>query len=108
MTKIPLNKIIRISERVIKPHNEAKVKAIMSGLDSKVREWPGFLSIETLVDAEDSNKHIVITEWEDRGSMKTWHKSDLCKNVVSQLDEVLEGGVKYQELMHHEDNVFLL
>lgn len=62
MTRIPLNKIIRISERTIRPENEFKVKEIMTGVEKQVKKWPGLMSVETLVDTEQPHKYVVITE----------------------------------------------
>ena len=62
MTRIPLNKVIRISERTIRPENEFKVKEILVGVEKQVKTWPGLLSMETLVDTEKPHKYIVITE----------------------------------------------
>ena len=51
------------------------------------------LSMETLVDTSDSTRVIVVTEWESRKHIKFWLKSDLCKKVVSELDQVLDKPV---------------
>lgn len=97
-----------MSERVIKPEHEFKVRAIMEGVEKTVRTWPGLLSIETLVDTESPNKHVVITEWEDKQALKNWQKSEVCRKIINDLDKIESEPVKYRELMFHEDNVFLL
>uniref|UniRef100_A0A6S7ZPZ2 ABM domain-containing protein n=1 Tax=Aplanochytrium stocchinoi TaxID=215587 RepID=A0A6S7ZPZ2_9STRA len=105
---IPLRKIIRMSERYVSPKHEYKVREVMKSVETNLRRWPGLLSIETLVDTEEANKYVVITEWDSRASMKKWLNSDICKDTVKELDKVLDKPVSYREFMHHEDNVFLL
>jgi heme-degrading monooxygenase HmoA len=97
-----MGKVIRMSERVIQPAQEIKARDIMAKYTHEIRTQPGMLSMETLVDTSDSTRVIVVTEWESRKHMKFWLKSDLCKKVVSELDQVLDKPVSYRELMHHE------
>jgi len=59
---IPLRKIIRMSERYVSPKHEYKVREVMKSVETNLRRWPGLLSIETLVDTEEANKYVVITE----------------------------------------------
>jgi len=47
-------------------------------------------------------------QWESRKHLQHWLKSDLCKDTVAKLDKELDKPVAYRELMHHEDDVFLL
>ena len=61
---IPLKKVIRMSERYVNPLYEFKVREVMQGVEKKIRKQPGLLGIETLVDANEANKYVVITEWE--------------------------------------------
>ncbi|GBG29400.1 Hypothetical Protein FCC1311_056212 [Hondaea fermentalgiana] len=106
---VHLGKVIRISERRIPPMQESKVRQIMSNVETDVRDWPGLMNIETLMDTEDSDKFMVVTEWESRAHLRHWLRSDLHERVVKELNEVLPNEpVKYRELMHHEDDVFLL
>jgi len=105
---VHLGKVIRISERKIAPAQELKVKDIMSRVESKVKDWPGLMNIETLTDTERPDKCVVVTEWESRAHLRHWLRSDLHSKVVAQLNEVLDEPPTYRELMHHEDDVFLL
>eukprot|EP00947_MAST-08B_sp_MAST-8B-sp1_P004363 g4363.t1 len=82
-TRPLLQRIVRISERYVEQGYELKVKDIMSGVQRQVLSQPGLLSIETLVDQEDPNKLLVLTEWESKKEMQNWLKSDLCKEVSS-------------------------
>ena len=103
-----LSRVIRISERSIAPMQEMRVAEIMEGVERQVRGWPGLEKIETRIDDEDLNRYVVITEWTNRESMDNWLKSDLCREVVTKLDTVLDRPVAYRELVSHEDDVFLL
>lgn len=73
-----------------------------------MRSWPGLMSMETLLDTQEANKYVVVTEWESRAHLRHWLKSDLHAHIVKELDDVLDEPVTYRELMHHEDDVFLL
>jgi len=86
---VQLGKVIRLSERIVQPKHEIKVREILSSVEKEVREWPGIQSIETLVDTEQPNKFVVVTEWESRAHLRHWLKSDLCKDVVGKLDKAL-------------------
>mmetsp|Transcript_15711 Transcript_15711/g.50077 ORF Transcript_15711/g.50077 Transcript_15711/m.50077 type:complete len:115 (+) Transcript_15711:1714-2058(+) len=105
---VQLGKVIRMSERVVKPSQEIKVKELLSEVEKEIRDWPGMLSAETLVDTADPHRFVVVTEWESRKHLQHWLKSDLCKDTVAKLDKELDKPVAYRELMHHEDDVFLL
>ena len=51
-----------MSERIIRPEHEFKVKEIMSGVQKDIKKWPGLLSIETLVDTTEPFRYVVVTE----------------------------------------------
>ncbi len=101
-------KIIRISERFISPMNEIRIKEILDGVEEKVKKWPGLRSIETLVDIENPNRYVVVTEWENRNALTSWLKSDICRKSVDDLNKCLDRPPNYREFVKHEDDVFLL
>ncbi|CAK9037888.1 ABM domain-containing protein [Durusdinium trenchii] len=136
---VHLGKVIRISERVIPPLKEVKVREAMSSVESEIKGWPGLMNIETLIDTQEANRFVVVTEplrldlqdkggmrvatlrgmakltsrcttkqWESRKHLRHWLKSDLHSRVVDTLNQVLDEPATYRELMHHEDDVFLL
>jgi len=59
---VQLGKVIRMSERVVKPSQEIKVKELLSEVEKEIRDWPGMLSAETLVDTADPHRFVVVTE----------------------------------------------
>ena len=101
-------RIIRMSERFVAPMMEFRVKEIMQNVEKEIRGTKGLQRIETLVDRNDPNRHIVVTEWASRRHLNAWLASDLCKRTIKELDTVLEREVSYREFVHHEDDVFLL
>lgn len=101
-------KIIRISERFISPMNEIRIKEVLDGVEEKVKKWPGLRSIETLVDIENPNRYVVVTEWENRSALNSWLKSDICRKSVDDLNKCLDRPPNYREFVKHEDDVFLL
>jgi len=62
---VHLGKVIRISERVIPPLKEVKVKELMTGMEDKMKGWPGLLNIETLIDTHEHERFVVVTEVRD-------------------------------------------
>jgi heme-degrading monooxygenase HmoA len=97
-----------MSERYVAPMMEFRVKEIMQNVEDVIRGTKGLERIETLVDRNDPNRHIVVTEWSSRKHLNDWLESDLCKQTIKDLDTVLEKKVTYREFVHHEDDVFLL
>jgi len=101
-------RIIRMSERYVAPMMEIRVHEIMTKVEQQIRGTKGLQRIETLVDRNDPNRHIVVTEWSSRQHLNAWLASDLCKSTIKDLETVLERKVTYREFVHHEDDVFLL
>lgn len=99
-------RIIRMSERYITSMNELRVRDIMEDLEDTIKTWPGLLKIETLIDTKDVNRHVVVTEWENRDSLNNWLKSDICQKVINDLSKVLDKKPTYQEFIRHEEDVF--
>ena len=92
-------KIIRMSIRHVTPMMEFRVKEIMSSVESRVRRTAGLQRIETLVDRNDPNRYLVVTEWDSREALNRWLSSDLCKSVVAELNTVLDKSVEYSEFV---------
>jgi heme-degrading monooxygenase HmoA len=101
-------KIIRVSERFVSPMMEIRVKEIMEKVEKDIRGTKGLERIETLVDRNNPDRHMVVTEWSSRHHLNMWLKSDLCKKTIIELEQVLDKNVKYREYTIHEDDVFLL
>ena len=97
-----------MSERYIAPMMEFRVKEIMQKVEEQIRGTKGLERIETLVDKNDPNRHIVVTEWNSRKHLNAWLESELCQKTIKELDKVLDRKVTYREFVHHEDDVFLL
>jgi heme-degrading monooxygenase HmoA len=88
--------------------NEFKVKDILSSVETRIRSTSGLERIETLADNNDPNRFVVLTQWTSRKHLNTWLESDLCKQVVKELDTVLAKKPTYREFIRHDDDVFLL
>lgn len=102
--------IIRISERYISPMNEFRIKEIMADVEHRMKRKnvPGLTRVETLVDRNDPNRFVVITEWRSRRDLSRWTTSELCQRVIKDLEPVLDRKPTYREFVRHEDDVFLL
>lgn len=105
-----MSKIItRISERYISPMNEFKVKELMQTVEEKLKKHKvkGLYKYETLVDRQDPNRYVVITQWKTRKDLNAWLASDLCKDIIKLLDPVLAKKATYREFVRHGDGAFL-
>jgi heme-degrading monooxygenase HmoA len=65
-------RVIRMSQRFVLPMMEFRVQEIMNRAEAKIRAQPGLERVETLVDRNDPNRYVVITEWASRGQLNTW------------------------------------
>ena len=88
--------------------NEFRVKELLSSVEARIRSTRGLERIETLVDKDDPNRFVVLTQWSSRRHLDKWLESELCKQVVKELDTVLDRKPTYREFVRHEDDVFLL
>ena len=96
-----------MSIRYVAPMMEFRVKEIMNSVEWRIRSTPGLERIETLVDRNDPNRYLVVTEWSSRDHLNKWLASDLCKKVVVDLNSVLDNrNVEYREFVKHKDEVF--
>ena len=68
-----------------------QIKELMQSVQRKVRRVPGLLDVEVLVSAEDPQTYNVLTRWENQAVLDDWVGSELCQQVRSNMESLLEG-----------------
>lgn len=61
---------------------------------SAVVEAPGCISGESLKDANNANRRIVMSKWESIEDWETWFRSDARRRVIAEITPMLEDQEK--------------
>ena len=61
---------------------------------SRVIKAPGCISGESLVDANNRRRRIVMSKWNSVEDWENWFRSDDRKEVIAEIAPMLEGGEK--------------
>ena len=61
---------------------------------STVIRAPGCISGESLKDANNTNRRIVMSKWSSKEDWDNWFHSDERRNVISEITPMLEGREK--------------
>ncbi|XOV89359.1 MAG: antibiotic biosynthesis monooxygenase family protein [Pseudomonadota bacterium] len=61
---------------------------------SSVVQAPGCLSGESLVDANNRQRRIVMSKWQSAEDWENWYRSDERRQVIAEIMPMLEGGEK--------------
>ncbi len=59
-----------------------------------VLEAPGYISSESLIDINDTNHRIIMTNWTSVQAWDVWHKSDARREALAYIAPILEGDEK--------------
>jgi len=80
-----------IIRRRIPKAKEAQVLPLLLELRSKAINLPGYISGETLRNANDPEDSLVISTWRSVESWKTWEESKERREIQSRIDALLGG-----------------
>ena len=97
-----------MSERIMKPGFEGFCSNVMRGVQTKVKTFPGLMDYETLQDADDHHKYVVITTWKSRDHLDAWLVDPEYKDLCKKLETVLETKPSYRVLRQPKEDIFLL
>jgi len=61
---------------------------------SAVVAAPGCISGESLKDANNANRRIVMSKWESMEDWQNWYQSDARRRVIAEITPMLEDGEK--------------
>ena len=87
---------------------EGPVERLMERVQTRVRQQAGLISFQSLVDAEDPNKFMVLTRWESQKHLDNWLEEDDYKTAVATMDKYTEGPINYKVMQSPKDDIFLL
>ncbi len=85
-----------IIKRDVLSGNEKDFFAQLKNLRLNAMQQKGYISGETLLCAENTNKVLVISKWETLGDWKSWQQSSVRKGLDSQLSELQENPTEYE------------
>lgn len=61
---------------------------------SSVVKAPGCIGGESLKDAQNSSRRIVMSKWNSLEDWENWYQSDTRRKVVAEISPLLEGSEK--------------
>ena len=84
-----------IIEREIAHGLEQFYEQAIAGLLDELAQLPGYLSGESLVDMQRSNRYIVVTRWADENSWDQWLHSSKRQQMVAEIRPFLLNEEKF-------------
>ncbi len=79
----------RIAEGLEEHYNHAIRNTLKAVLDA-----PGYLSSESLIDLQNTNHRIIITNWTSVQAWEGWYMSPARKEATTEIAAILEGEEK--------------
>jgi heme-degrading monooxygenase HmoA len=67
------------------------VEPTLLQLRSHAMQYPGFVSAENLVSAEDFSVVMMITTWQTMENWRTWTESKITKDLLQQAKALVTG-----------------
>ena len=80
-----------IIRRRIPKGKETQVLPLLQDLRAKAISEPGYISGETLRNAEDPEDYVVISTWKSVSDWKAWEASQGRAEIQKRIDAVLRG-----------------
>lgn len=78
------------------PELNEPLKPLLINLRSQCMAQPGYISGETLMNADDPTECLVISSWEDENAWNEWLNSEERGRVQHEIDELLGEPTRYQ------------
>jgi heme-degrading monooxygenase HmoA len=93
-----------IIKRKFRMNQPDKLLPLMTELNLRAKDQPGYLSTVTLQSAEDSEDYIVISQWETADAWKRWFVSKERRDIQSKVDSLI-GERTFYEVFQPIDSV---
>jgi heme-degrading monooxygenase HmoA len=87
-------KIILVRRVPVEKSNE--LKPLLQKLRSLALAQPGYISGETLMNADDPEEYIVISSWTDVERWNAWFENEERRKIQDKIDELLGHPTYYQ------------
>lgn len=78
-----------IQERHIKPGKQEELKVLLRQLRLAAMKHPGYITGETLVNADDPNHEIVIGSWRTIEDWKAWEADKARRDIAKKMKPLL-------------------
>lgn len=91
------------SERLVLPGREKDVLAILRDLSGAAKATPGFVAARSFVDADNSSRVVVVSEWESVAAWRKWVEAPERGKQLDALRAHLFGPVTHRVLAPHRD-----
>jgi antibiotic biosynthesis monooxygenase (ABM) superfamily enzyme len=82
--------------RKVPSEKEADLLTLITQLRSLASRAPGYISGETLRNAEDREEYLVIGTWQHIKDWKAWLASQERKTLQGKIDKLLKRKTKYE------------
>ena len=87
-------------ERRIAPGMEEYYDSTVKRVVTGVINAPGCISGESLKDTQDTSRRFVMSKWETLADWERWLASPERRQVVAELEPLLDGGERITLLEH--------
>lgn len=84
-----------ILKRKVSKDKEAALSPLLIEMRALAMSQPGYISGETLRNAEDPEDVLVISTWQSPESWKAWLRSSARANIQEKIDALLETKTEY-------------
>ncbi len=82
--------------RTVETGKEKELSPLLLKLRSLAMAQPGYISGETLMNADDPEQYLVISSWSNMDYWNKWVESEERLNLQGEIDEVLGEKTYYQ------------
>ncbi len=82
--------------RTVETGKEKELSPLLLKLRSLAMAQPGYISGETLMNADDPEQYLVISSWSNMDYWNKWVESEERLNLQGEIDEILGEKTYYQ------------
>ncbi len=82
--------------RKVETGKEKELSPLLLKLRSLAMAQPGYISGETLMNADDPEQYLVISSWSNMDYWNKWVESEERLNLQGEIDEILGEKTYYQ------------
>jgi hypothetical protein len=88
--------VVRVAVRKALPHCGAAYEALLRGMFSDMKTFPGFVSADVIPPSREGGEYQVVTKFEAQADLARWDQSEAHAEWLSRLDAVAEGSPAYR------------
>ncbi len=88
--------VIRVAVRKALPNCGAAYEALLRGMFSDMKAFPGFVSADVIPPPSEGGDYQVVTKFDTEADLRRWDQSDAHGDWLRRLDAVAEGSPAYR------------